>query len=251
MRAYIDNHEGLRDTLKHASSTDVNSFVLSFMHVEQTLSQCFTMKTMQSGWAKAGLVGLEMHIVMSHWIGWKDLSAAQVQGIKELLPPFFHEMATTGILSDASMQAMQRFFDVDFHHYAVDRARLTTSRTRAQLMTVFQRVHRQQAIEALCIRVNIPEVEVRPAPPFKTDAKGLAVCKCGGRYVFTRCVHSSHSFTDTMMTTMLLGQSIAPTRNTRTGCLFDKDVKMSWQWLLTLFALPISTSGSSNLGLRF
>jgi hypothetical protein len=183
----------LRPTLCHASATDVNSFVLSFMHLEQTLSQCFTMKVMQSGWSKAGLIGLELHKIMSHWIGWKDMSADQVQGIKDLLPPYFHETATSGILSDASMQAMQPFFDVDFHHYAVDRSHLTTSRTRSQHMTVFQRVHRQKIIDALVVRVNAPEVEVRPDPPFKVDGKGLAVCQCGGRFSLLRSLYFPRS----------------------------------------------------------
>jgi hypothetical protein len=77
-----------RETLKGTSPSDVNSFVLSLMHLEQSLSSCFTMKTMQSGWAKAGLIGLELHQIMSHWIGWKMLSAEQVQGAFDLLIVF-------------------------------------------------------------------------------------------------------------------------------------------------------------------
>ena len=71
------------------------------------------------------------------------LPAQKIAGIVALLPAFFYEVAETGILSDASMEAMQPFFDVDFHHYAVDRSLLNTSRTRAQHMTVFQRILRQ------------------------------------------------------------------------------------------------------------
>jgi hypothetical protein len=246
MKEYI--RLSLRDTLKHTSPSDVNSFILSFMHLEQTLSQCFTMKTMQSGWGKAGLVGLELHKIMSHWIGWKDLSAQQVQGIKDLLPAFFHEVASTGILSDASMQSLQPFFPVDFHHYAVDRAALTTSRTRAQLMTVFQLVHRRNAIDAICIRVNAPEHEVRPDPPFKMDGNGKAVCKCGGRYLLLRlqCHCADGLITGTMTTTMNPGKSIARTRSTRTGCSYNKDDRTSWQRQLILFALPMNMSGSAK-----
>jgi hypothetical protein len=69
-----------RETMKNCSQTDVNSFVLSLMHLEQTVSSCFTAKIMQSGWAKAGLIGLELHQIMSHWIGWKLLYAQQIQG---------------------------------------------------------------------------------------------------------------------------------------------------------------------------
>ena len=189
-----------RETMKNCSQTDVNSFVLSLMHLEQTVSSCFTAKIMQSGWAKAGLIGLELNIIMSHWIGWKLLSAEQVQGafvylfiasqcltftsgIRNLLPAFFHECNATGILSDASMQAMQPYFDVDFYHYAVDRAALSTSRTRAQLMSVFERKLRQATLDALCrdLALGSDEKEKRPEHP-TLDAKGLCCCPCKSRH---------------------------------------------------------------------
>ena len=70
MKAFVDPEKGqLREVLANCSQTDFNSFVLSFMHLETTISTCFTQKIMQSGWAKAGLIGLELHQVMSHWIG--------------------------------------------------------------------------------------------------------------------------------------------------------------------------------------
>jgi hypothetical protein len=78
MLAFIDSD--FRKTLGDCSPTDVNSFILSLLHLEATLSSCFTIKIMQSGWAKAGLIGLELNQIMSHWIGWKMLSAEQVQG---------------------------------------------------------------------------------------------------------------------------------------------------------------------------
>ncbi len=50
----------LRRVLAHCSDSDRNTFELSFMHLESTLSTCFTHRLMQSGWAKAGLIGLEV-----------------------------------------------------------------------------------------------------------------------------------------------------------------------------------------------
>jgi hypothetical protein len=180
MVAWID--ADFKKTMKNCSPTDINSFVLSFMHLEQTLSSCFTIKIVQGGWAKAGLIGLELHQIMSHWIGWKMLSAEQIQGIKDLLPAFFHEMSTTGILSDASMQSLQKYFDVDFHHYVVDRAALTTSRTRAQLLSVFQRELRQRTLDTICRDVALgADEEPRPDGAPK-DAAGLCICPCGGRH---------------------------------------------------------------------
>ena len=104
-------------------------------------------------------------------------------GIRNLLPAFFHEMATSGILSDASMQAMQPHFDVDFYHYAVDRASLTTSRTRTQLISVFERKLRQSTIDALGrdLALGMDETEKRPEQA-NVDNKGLCICLCGGRH---------------------------------------------------------------------
>ena len=110
------------------------------------------------------------------------LPAKNIAAIIDLLPAFFYEVAETGILSDASMEAMQPHFDVDFHHYAVDRSRLTTSRTRAQHMTVFQRILRQKAVDEMSkdLRQNADE-EKRPEHP-KRDGKNLCICPCKGRH---------------------------------------------------------------------
>lgn len=118
---------------------------------------------------------------MSHWVGWKDLSADQVNAIKSMLPAFFEEMATTGTLTDAVMQSLQPHFDVDFHHYAVDRANLTTSRQRAQLMTVYHRNLRAHTAALASVALQQEGVlDIRPESPWKLDKKGLAVCQCGG-----------------------------------------------------------------------
>jgi hypothetical protein len=83
MNKFID--KDFKKTLGNCSQTDMNSFILSLLHLETTLSSCFTIKIMQSGWAKAGLIGLELNQIMSHWIGWKMLSAESVQGAALLL----------------------------------------------------------------------------------------------------------------------------------------------------------------------
>ena len=81
------------------------------------------------------------------------------------------------------MQAMQPYFDVDFHYYAVDRAALSTSRTRAQLMSVFERKLRQATLDALCrdVAMGSDEKEKRPEHP-TLDAKGNCKCPCGSRH---------------------------------------------------------------------
>jgi hypothetical protein len=103
-------------------------------------------------------------------------------GIRNLLPAFFYEMTATGILSDSSMQAMQPFFDVDFFHYAVDRSTLTTSRTRAQLISVFEQKFRQSTLDAVCTELAFGgDEEKRPEHP-SLDKNGLCVCECKGRH---------------------------------------------------------------------
>jgi hypothetical protein len=120
---------------------------------------------------------------MSHWVGWKDLSADKVIAIKSMFPAFFEEMAATGSLTDAVMQSLQPHFDVDFHHYAVDRANLTTSRQRAQLMTVYHRNLRAHSAQLASVALQQEGVlDIRPEPPWKMDKNGLAVCQCGGRH---------------------------------------------------------------------
>lgn len=57
----------LRKTLKHCSDSDRNTFELSFMNLEWTLSTCFTHKLMLSGWAKAGLIGLEVRALRTRF----------------------------------------------------------------------------------------------------------------------------------------------------------------------------------------
>jgi hypothetical protein len=81
MLAFLAVEGDFRETMRNCSATDVNSFILSFRHLESTISSCFTVKTMQSGWAKSGFIGLELDRIMSHWIGWKWLSAESVAGM--------------------------------------------------------------------------------------------------------------------------------------------------------------------------
>ncbi len=82
------------------------------------------------------------------------------------------------------MQAMQPFFDVDFMHYNVDRSTLTTSRTRAQIISVFERKFRQSTLDALCREIaSGDDVEIRPEhPKLGLDKAGLCICECGGRH---------------------------------------------------------------------
>jgi hypothetical protein len=82
-----------------------------------------------------------------------------------------------------AVESMQPYFDVDFHHYAVDRAHLTTSRQRAQLMTVYQRTLRRHSVQLASVALQQDGAEdTWPEPAWKKDKKGLAVCQYSGRH---------------------------------------------------------------------
>jgi len=159
-----------------ASASDRNTFKLSLMHVESCISKNFNRHVMQAGWQKAGLIDLDFHKVMSHWLGYERLPCDAVNGLVGMLPPFLYEMGTSFALTDKSMQAMQQYFPKDFKIYPTDRSALGFPRQRASLMS--------WAVEALAARAaqNVevdPRLldEVRPVGP-QLDPKGLAKCPC-------------------------------------------------------------------------
>jgi hypothetical protein len=161
-----------------ASASDRNTFALALMHLEATISSNFTRKLIQKGWEVAGLVDLSFHKVMSHWLGYINMRAEDINGLVSLLPCFLHEMATSFSLSDRSMAAMQRFFPMDFKMYPTDRNTLGLPRQRAVLMSWLVEFHNQQAIDAVhaCVE-DVLEDEVRPMHPV-LDPQGKAICPC-------------------------------------------------------------------------
>jgi hypothetical protein len=164
-----------KKVMRNASTSDQNTFILSLMHVEGTISKNFNRVTMQKGWEVSGLIDLSFHKVMSHWMGYVHIRAEDVNGLLGLLPAFLYEMATTYSLSDRSMSAMQRYFPADFKSYPTDRNSLNLPRQRAALMSWLVEFHAQQATAV----INDGEVvtEDRPSNP-QLDTKGKAVCPC-------------------------------------------------------------------------
>jgi hypothetical protein len=119
MVMFVDGVKGkpsdFQDIMKDCSASDRNTFKMALFHLEDTISKNFCLQYCKSGWDRAGLVDLNFHTIMSHWIGYENLTAPQVKGITELIPAFLqHEMGTTCKLSDSSMVAMQPFFPVCF-----------------------------------------------------------------------------------------------------------------------------------------
>lgn len=169
------------EIMSKVSATDKRTFILALSHVEHTISKHFHMDAVQSGWEKAGLIDLNFHTVMGHWLPWKDMKPENVAGVVNLLPVFLHEMSITHELSDQTMAIMQRYFAVDFKVYPTGRETLSMPRKRA---TIFSRwvelkrkiVEQAERENALLAPHNAGE-EVRPQNPPKDD-KGKAICPC-------------------------------------------------------------------------
>jgi len=174
MILFIDNV--FKKVMKDCSTSDQNTFILSLMHLESTISKNFCRPVMQKGWEVAGLIDLSFHKVMSHWLGYVHLRPEDVNGLLGLLPAFLYEMATTFSLSDRSMAAMQKFFPADFKSYPTDRNLLGLPRQRAALVSWLVELHNRQAV-AVIEADDVTGPEERPSDP-PMDAKGLAVCPC-------------------------------------------------------------------------
>ncbi len=146
------------------------------------------------------------------------------------------------------MQSMQPFFDVDFHHYAVDRAALSTSRTRAQLMSVFERKLRQATIDALSRDLAMGnDVEVRPAQA-KVDKNGLSVCPCGGRhYVNTDAGWERHITYKRHVCVCLFDFFATPHHVPGNGERRSGVLLLKLRWHRVLSAPRMSTSGSIKI----
>lgn len=179
-----DEKNGFKKIMKNCSASDRNTFKMALYHLESTVSKNFCLQYCKSGWDCAGLVDLNFNTIMSHWIGFEQLTGEQVKGITDLLPAFLHEMRTTFKLSDASMAAMQPFFPVCFKHYPTDRSLLTDSRNRATLMSSFHACHREAAArnESDDPGQAATGPELRPEDPV-SDGKGKFLCGCcGGQF---------------------------------------------------------------------
>ena len=138
MAEYIRTN--LYSVLKDVSKGRRNAFEITLRNIESAISEIFTVRRIRRGWEKSGLIDLNYHQIMSHWLPWNQQTPWQIAGIETLFPAFFFEMATRGTLSDATMQAMQPYFFVDFKMFASDRSLLAVPRQRGMLVSVWLRV---------------------------------------------------------------------------------------------------------------
>ena len=202
MQLFIDSE--FEKIMSKVSATDKRTFILALSHVEHTISKHFHMDAVQSGWEKAGLIDLNFHTMMGHWLDWRNMKPENVAGVVNLLPVFLHEMSIKHELSDQTMAMMQPYFPVDFKVYPTGRETLSMPRKRA---TIFSRwvelkrkiVEKAERENELLFAHNAGE-EVRPENPAK-DSKGKAICPCayngfhGRHYTDTDEGWSAHKLT--------------------------------------------------------
>jgi hypothetical protein len=178
MQMFIDSE--FKTIMHKVSATDKRTFILALSHVEHTISKHFHMDALQSGWEKAGLIDLNFHTIMGHWLEWQNMKPENVTGVQNLLPTFLHEMATKHELSDQTMAMMQPYFPVDFKVYPTGRETLSMPRKRATIFSRWVELKRKIAEKAEreteLLAHNAGE-EVRPQNP-PTDGKGKAICPC-------------------------------------------------------------------------
>jgi hypothetical protein len=172
--------------LKNVSKGRRNAFELTLRNIESAVSEVFTVRRIRRGWEKSGLLDLNYHQIMSHWLPWKQQAPWQIAGIEALFPAFFFEMATRGTLSDATMQAMQPFFSADFKMFSTDRSSLAVSRQRGMYLSIWIRV-KEFVDRATSILVQDMQTPPDPFPinPKINSKTNRAVCRCKGTYVYT------------------------------------------------------------------
>jgi hypothetical protein len=177
--------QSLLEVLKNASAGRRNAFRLTLLHIEATVSEVFTVRRIRRGWEKAGLLDLNYHTIMSHWLPWAQQTPRQIEGFESLFPAFFYEMGNHGTLSCSTLQGMQPFFTVDFKMYPTDRSSLAVSRQRGMCVSIWLQA---KCLLEMAARITVEEMQEAPDPqpsnPKLTKA-GKAVCRCRGNYLNT------------------------------------------------------------------
>ena len=75
--------------LKDVSKGRRNAFEITLRNIEAAISEIFTVRRIRRGWEKSGLLDLNYHQIMSHWLPWKQQMPWQIAGIEALFPAFF------------------------------------------------------------------------------------------------------------------------------------------------------------------
>jgi hypothetical protein len=172
--------------IKDVSKGRRNAFEITLRNIEAEISEIFTVRRIRRGWEKSELLDLNYHQIMSHWLPWKQQMPWQIVGIEALFPAFLFEMDTRGTLSDATMQAMQPFFSVDFKMFSTDRSTLAAQRQRGMYLSTWIRV-KEFVDRAKSILVQDMQAPPDPFPinPKMNSKPGKAICRCKGAYTYS------------------------------------------------------------------
>jgi hypothetical protein len=195
MGEYIRN--SFYAVLKDVSKGRRNAFELTLRNIESAISEVFTVRRIRRGWEKSGLLDLNYHQIMSHWLPWNQQAPWQIAGIEALFPAFFFEMATRGTLSDATMQAMQPYFAADFKMFSTDRSSLAVPRQRGMYLSIWIRV---QEFVKRATSILVEDMQSAPDPfpinPKMNSKTSKAICRCKGTYEYTEEGWDEHKKTE-------------------------------------------------------
>lgn len=130
----------------------LNTVLLFCGHLEQMICRVWLPDNIRSGWKKIGLIsnhpsGIDLKLVLSGWIGTKDISQENLNAIVAHLPILAREIVATTTVSDASMQQLQQYYPKEWIHYKMDRSRLTTSRARASILVADFESHQMRFLD--------------------------------------------------------------------------------------------------------
>jgi hypothetical protein len=115
-------------------------------HLEDMICKVWVPSNIKSGWAKAGLLadtesGLNIDVLLGHWIGMHALPQASYDVIRSAIPALAEEAIATTSVSDASMARFQRYFPVSFKYSRTDRALMSWPRMRAAILVADKSKH--------------------------------------------------------------------------------------------------------------
>ncbi len=131
----------------------LNTVLLFCGHLEQMICRVWLPDNIRSGWKKIGLIsdhdpsGIDLKLVLSGWIGAKDISQENLNATVAKLPVLAREIVATTTVSDASMEQLQQYYPKPWIHYKTDRSKLTTSRARASILVADFESHQMRFLD--------------------------------------------------------------------------------------------------------
>ena len=174
----------------------LNTVLLFCGHLEDMICKVWQSSTIRAGWKKSGLIvggdnskgGINIKMILSHWIGAKDLPQHDLDCVVQFVPTLAREVVATTSVSDQSMQQVEKHFPKPFINYKKDRCDMSTSRGRSRVLLANEEMHRRRLQLDVVAAVVEPAAAAAPQkepPPqhhgWKDDDRtdqGERICDC-------------------------------------------------------------------------